>query len=247
MRNTLWWVGGLSVLLLGALGGSGEAAEQAVAESIVVEDFEGYAPGVPPYHWKRPHRKSRSMLDLPRVLDRDDSYFEIVEQGGSKRARAYTRDKSVQIVRLNGDGYQWDLRTHPRLTWQWRAERLPAGAHEDKDKYNDVGGAVYVTFDSKDWLGRPRSIKYTYSSTLPVGTTVRYGALRVIVVASAADGIGDWIRIERDVVADYRRLYRRDPPNLPVFIALWGDSDTTGGVSDVYFDDIELLATADGR
>ncbi len=247
MRNKLWLVGGLSVLLLGALGEPGEAAAQAAAESIVVEDFEGYAPGVPPYHWKILHRKSRSVEDLPRVLDRDDDYFEIVEQGGSKRARAYTSDESVQIVRLNGDGYQWDLRTHPRLTWQWRAERLPEGAHEDKNKYNDTGGAVYVTFDSKDWLGRPRIIKYTYSSTLPVGTTVKYGALRVIVVASAADGIGDWIRIERDVVADYRRVFRKDPPNLPVFIALWGDSDTTGGVSDVFFDDIELLATADGR
>ncbi len=248
MRNKLWLVGGLSVLLLGALGEPGEAAAQAAAESIVVEDFEGYAPGVPPYHWKILHRKSRSVEDLPRVLDRDDDYFEIVEQGGSKRARAYTSDESVQIVRLNGDGYQWDLRTHPRLTWQWRAERLPEGAHEDKNKYNDTGGAVYVTFDSKDWLGRPRIIKYTYSSTLPVGTTVKYGALRVIVVASAADGIGDWIRIERDVVADYRRVFRKDPPHLPVLITLWGDSDTTGGVSDVYFDDIELLpATADGR
>ncbi len=72
MRNTLWWVGGLSVLLLGALGGPGEAAEQATVESIVVEDFEGYAAGVPPYHWKRPHKKSRSVLDLPCVLDRDD-------------------------------------------------------------------------------------------------------------------------------------------------------------------------------
>ena len=246
MRNERWLGVGWSVLLLGAVAWPGEAGAQVAEASILVEDFEGYAAGVPPYHWKRPHKKSRSVRDLPRVLDRDDDYFEIVELGGSKRARAYTSDESVQVVRLNGDGYQWDLRTHPRLTWQWRAERLPAGAREDKNKYNDVGGAVYVTFDSKDWLGRPRSIKYTYSSTLPVGTTVRYGALRVIVVASAADGIGDWIRIERDVVADYRRLYRRDPP-IPVFIALWGDSDTTGGVSDVFFDDIELLATADGR
>ncbi len=167
MRNERWLVVGLSVLLLGAVAWPGEAGAQAADESILVEDFEGYAAGVPPYHGKRPYKKSRSVLDLPRVLDRDD--------------------------------------------------------------------------DSKDWPGRPRSIKYTYSSTLPVGTTASYGALRVIVVASAADGLGDWIRIERDVVADYRRVFRRDPPNLPVFITLWGDSDNTGGVSDVYFDDIALL------
>ncbi len=167
MRNERWLVVGLSVLLLGAVAWPGEAGAQAADVSILVEDFEGYAAGEPPYHWKRPHKKSRSVLDLPRVLDRDD--------------------------------------------------------------------------DSKDWLGRPRSIKYTYSSTLPVGTTASYGALRVIVVASAADGLGDWIRIERDVVADYRRVFRKDPPTVPVLITLWGDSDNTGGVSDVYFDDIALL------
>ena len=239
MRNKLCLVGVLSVLLLGAVGRPGEAAAQAAAAPIVVEDFEGYAPGVPPYHWKRPHRKSRSLRDLPRVLERDDDYFEIVEQGGSMRARAYTKDESVQVVRLNGDGYQWDLNTHPRLVWRWRAERLPEGAREDKSRYNDAGAAVYVTFDSKNWLGQPRSIKYTYSSTLPVGTTAKYGPLRVVVVASGADGLGEWIRIERDVAADFERLFKKDAAR-PGFIMLWGDSDNTDGVSDVAFDDIEL-------
>lgn len=246
MRNLFWLMVGLSVLLLGAVGVPGEALAQAAEASIVVEDFEDYASGVPPYHWKRPHRKSRSLLDLPRVLERDDDYFEVVEEGGSKRARAYTNNESVQVVRLNGDGYQWDLSTHPRLAWQWRAKRLPEGAREDKSKYNDAGAAVYVTFDSRDWLRRPRSIKYTYSSTLPVGTTARYGALRVIVVASGADGIGDWVRIERDVAADFERLFKKKPAK-PGLIMLWGDSDNTSSVSEVYFDDIELLATADGR
>ncbi|MFB3133320.1 MAG: hypothetical protein ACE10K_12435 [Rhodothermales bacterium] len=72
MRNERWLVVGLSVLLLGAVAWPGEAGAQAADASILVEDFEGYAAGVPPYHWKRPHKKSRSVLDLPRVLDRDD-------------------------------------------------------------------------------------------------------------------------------------------------------------------------------
>ena len=63
MRNKRWLMGVLSVLLLGAVGATGEAAAQVADASIVVEDFEEYAAGVPPYHWKRPHRKSRSLLD----------------------------------------------------------------------------------------------------------------------------------------------------------------------------------------
>lgn len=148
----------------------------------------------------------------------------------------------MQVVRLNGDGYDWNLDTHPRLAWQWKAKRLPEGAKEDKERTNDTGAAVYITFDSKDWLGRPRSIKYTYSSTLPVGTTAKYGPLRVLVVSSAADGLGEWLRVERDVEADYKRLFGKDEAPRPGFIMLWSDSDNTHGLADVYFDDIEMRA-----
>ena len=235
-----------TVLILGALVAvaavlGGEAHGQAAESRILVENFEGYEAGMQPYHWKRPHKKSRSLLDLSPELERDDDYFEVVAEDGGKRARAYTRDESVQIVRLNGDGYQWDLDTHPVLAWQWKAKRLPEGAREDKDRYNDTGAAVYVTFDSKDWLGRPRSIKYTYSSTLPIGTTARYGPLRVVVVATGADGMGRWIRNQRNVAEDFKRLFGKERPPKPGYIMLWSDSDNTHAVADVYFDDIELL------
>src|SRR5690625_7612951 len=91
---------------------------------------------------------------------------------------------------------------------------------------NDTGAAVYVTFDT-DWLGRPRSIKYTYSSTLPVGTVVRFGPLRVIVTDTGADGIGDWRQVDRDVVRDYQQVFGGDPPDRPLSITLWRDSDGT--------------------
>jgi hypothetical protein len=235
----------LGVIVASALLGTAEAPAQGSRRPILIDNFEGYTAGQQPYHWKRPHKRSRSLLDLEPALERDDDYFEIVNDGGSKRARAYTKNESVQLVRLNGDGYQWDLRTHPRLAWAWRAIQLPRGAREDEDRYNDTGAALYVTFGT-DWLGRPRSIKYTYSSMLPVGTTAKFGPLWVVVVASGADGLGDWVRLERDVVADYKRLFDKDPPDEPVSITLWGDSDNTEGISDVYFDDIELLPARGG-
>ena len=160
----------LSLFLAWAVGGNG-AHGQAAEARILVENFEAYEAGMQPYHWKRPHKKSRSLLDLPRQLDRDDDYFEIVAEGGRKSARAYTRDESVQVVRLNGDGYQWDLSTHPTLQWDWRANALPEGGDETRNNLNDTGGAVYVVFAMNRLLG-PKQIKYTYSSTLPVGTVM---------------------------------------------------------------------------
>ncbi len=212
---------------------------QSAIRPIVVEDFQGYRGGDSPYTWKRAHRSSRSFVQVPRELDRDRDYFEIVDEGGNMVARVYTQDESTQIVKLNGEGYQWDVRHHPRLTWDWRATQLPTGAREDMGKLNDTGAAVYVTFGT-DWLGRPRSIKYTYSSSLPVGTTHKYGPLRVIVASSAADGLGDWVHVVRDVRADYSEVFGGNPPDEPLSITLWSDSDDTKSVSEAYFDNLEL-------
>jgi hypothetical protein len=213
--------------------------EDAAAQRIVVDDFESYAVGTTPHKWKQPHKKSRSLLDISPTVERDDDYFEVVSEGGSKRARFYTRNESTQLAKQNGDGYTWNLRTHPRMSWDWMAKQIPEGAREDKDDLNDSGAAIYVTFDT-DWLGRPRSIKYTYSSTLPEGETAKHGPLRVIVVSSATKGLGQWKHIERDVVADYRRVFGGDPPNEPISITLWSDTDNTQKISEVYFDNITL-------
>ncbi|HMB89716.1 MAG TPA: DUF3047 domain-containing protein [Rhodothermales bacterium] len=219
---------------------SDRLVKEAMAQRIVVEDFEGYPAGVTPYEWKQPHKKSRSMRSFPREVDRDNDYFEVISEGGNKRVRFYTSNESTQIVKLNGEGYTWNLRTHPRLAWDWKATRLPEGAREDEKDLNDSGAAFYVTFNT-DWLGRPRSIKYTYSSTLPEGTVAEYGPLHVVVVSSARNGTGDWVHVERDVVADYYRFFRGDPPDEPISVTLWSDSDNTKKISEVYFDNITLL------
>ncbi len=208
---------------------------------VLVEGFENYAVGEAPYHWKAPNRYSRELIPSARQPERDDDYFEVVEEDGRRVVRAYTSDETVQIARENGDGYTWDIHTHPVLAWEWRAERLPKEAREDNRKLNDTGAAVYVLFDCGDWLGRACTLKYSYSSTLPVGTTVRYGRLHVVVVASAKDGIGTWQRIARNVVDDYERLFGAKPPAQPRLVILWSDSDTTHGVSEVYFDTVEVL------
>ncbi len=216
-----------------------DVCAQSAAMPIVIEDFQQYTGGDSPYTWKRAHKSSRSFVQVPRELERDRDYFEIVDEGGNKVARVYTRDESTQIVKLNGEGYHWDVRVHQILAWSWRATQLPTGAREDVGKLNDAGAAVYVTFGT-DWLGRPRSIKYTYSSTLPVGTTKKYGPLRVIVASSAVDGIGEWVNVVRDIRADYRQVFGGDPPDEPLSITLWSDSDDTKSISEAYFDNVEL-------
>ena len=148
----------------------------------VVDDFESYEDGAPPSRWKF-ITSGKEVWPLTRVLD-DREKFYVVEEEGNQFARAYTRGEALRVSLRNGEEFDWNLQRRPRLQWRWRAHQLPEGASE-KGK-NDTGGALYVTFGT-DWLGRPKSIKYSYSSSLPVGTVVDYGNLYVIVVDSASE------------------------------------------------------------
>ncbi|HET6568437.1 MAG TPA: DUF3047 domain-containing protein [Rhodothermales bacterium] len=200
----------------------------------MVDDFEDDRSGAVPSKWLfLDFREQRFMPLEGRMNDRE--HFFVMKEGGNHFLRAYTHGEAHRIT-VPASSFKWDLRTRPYIQWKWRAGHLPAKAREDK--LNDSGGALYVSFDKRDWLGRPYSIKYVYSSTLPVGTVVSTGNVKVIVASSGLDGIGTWELVTRDVTADYRKVFDGEPPDRPFSITLWSDSDNTGDIAQVDFDDI---------
>jgi hypothetical protein len=229
-------------LLCGGLGvwappvGAQDSVAPARAGSIVVDDFENEPSGEAPGGWVFV-KSNREILSYEEAREPGEEMV-VRRENGNRFVRLHTENEAFRFSKRNGVDFEWDLDTHPRLSWRWRALELPEGASE-RGK-NDTGGALYVTFGT-DWLGRPKSIKYTYSSSLPVGTVVDFGNLYVIVVDSAREPrMGEWQRVERNVVQDYRQVFGGSPPDRPVSITLWSDSDTTGDVATVDLDDIAL-------
>ena len=209
---------------------------------IVIDDFESYEDGGLPTRWKYLQGRELEPLE-PRHMAPDEKFY-VTTDGENKVLRGYTEGWTTHVTMANAsDGFDWDLRSHPRLSWDWRVLRLPDGAREDDEKLNDSAAAVYVVFKFEGFLiKKPKVIKYSYSSTLPVGTVVTYGKLKIIVASSGLDGIGTWRTIERDVVADYRRVFDGDPPDRPLSIRLWVDSNSTKTVAEADFDNIRLLS-----
>jgi hypothetical protein len=204
---------------------------------VVVDDFESNTPGEFPDDWVYVS-SDEEILSYDEVRDAGEKMV-VREEAGNHFLRVETKDAALRYTKRNGVEFDWNLKTHPRLTWRWRAFTLPEGASE-RGK-NDAGGAVYVTFGT-DWLGRPKSIKYTYSSSLPVGTVVDFGNLYVIVIGSAREpNTGQWKTVTRNVVQDYRQVFGGKPPKRPVSVTIWSDSDTTHDRARVDFDDIALL------
>lgn len=218
-------------------------ASEYVSEDLLIDDFEEYKEGELPLRWR--YLEEHGLVQVePRHMRPDEEFF-VVEDSGNKFLRAFTNGEAVHLSMANDEDFDWNLKTHPYLSWDWRANKLPEGAREDKPKRNDAGLGFYVTFYFKKGLllRRPVSIKYTYSSSLPVGTILKQGTLRVIVVSNGQDGYGEWVHIERNVWEDYRAAFGGSPPERPLSIRLWSDSDDTGKVGEGDFDNIMLAAS----
>lgn len=212
-------------------------------EALVIDDFEAYAVDTTAESWKYVS-PSEEHIPPSRALE-EGEVFHVKEQDGNKFLRTKTENDAIRFSRTKKRGLNWNVRKKPHLSWRWRAHHLPEGASE-KDE-NDVGGAIYVTFDT-DWLGRPKSIKYTYSSSLPAGTVVDFGTLYVIVVDSKPDsGTENWQSVQRNLLEDYDKIFGGKPPAQPLSITIWNDSDTTEDWAEVDFDDIEVSASPSGK
>jgi len=211
------------------------------ASPVVVDDFDSYGEGALPVKWKA--QLNGKLVPLTEEFVDDNEWFYAKREGGKRFVRAYAKGEAVHINMENGAAFDWDLRENPVISWEWRAISLPEGAREDKDKRNDSGAGLYVMFSMEGFIiKRPKSIKYVYSSSLPEGTIVSYGSLKVIVVSSQLDGMGNWITVKRDVVADYKNVFGGKPPNKPLFLRLWSDSDDTRSEAIADFDNVVLLS-----
>ena len=207
------------------------------AQDILVEDFESDAVGAIPARWYG--LSGRDLVPIAPSMREEGEYYAVMADADGQYLKLRTRNESLRLVIPNASTFDWDLTRTPELSWRWRPVTLPDGG--DEVRRDDTAGAMYVTFYF-DWLRRPRSIKYTHSTTLPVGTVVDRGVLQVIVVSSGASPHGDWVGIERNVLEDYRRVFGKEPPSHPVSIAVWSDSDTTQSESEIDIDDIRLSA-----
>ena len=139
----------------------------------------------------------------------------------------------------------WDLDAYPILQWSWRAVRLPKGADERNSGTNDSTASVYAVWE----VGLPfmvRGIRYAWSTTLSVGTTIsrRLGYDKVVVLESGPST--EWRTARVNVKQHYAKLFERDDKAPPSGIAILTDADSTGSESEAYYADFRLCRIVSG-
>jgi hypothetical protein len=217
MRETMRGV--IIVMILTIVGGI-------FAQTLFKLTFENEEVGKFPSGWSSKDKKNMRKV------------YSVREENGERFLRAESGGLSVTI----GYEKEWNLVDYPLLSWRWRPMTFPVGTDERQKSGNDNVLGVYVVFGG--WPV-PKAIKYIWSETLPVGTELPSpfsGRTRMVVIRSGKEGRGEWFKEERNVLEDYRRLFK-DPNATPKAkgLALLTDSDNTETEAVGDYDDIEIM------
>ncbi len=199
---------------------------------VVLEDFEDGIPGQfpPDWTWKSKDDDKRK----PYVVEREN---------GNKFLRATDRGESVIIGKI----IKWNLKKYPYVSFKWRAHRLPVGGDERYGKTVDSAAGIYFIYRKK--LGLiPESVKYVWSTTLPVGSAMRrngVGKPWMVVAESGAEHLGKWRTYTFNAYEAYRKTFGGDPPDDTVGIGILSDANSTHSEAFADYDDIVALRTAE--
>jgi hypothetical protein len=195
-------------------------------------------------------------LQVPRVPPAE---LALVREEGSTVLRVRTQGSaSAAAFALRADA-----RASPILSWRWRIERVVESADLRSRDGDDFAARVYVFFDLPEQdvplLARARihlarllygaelptaALCYVWDNREAVGTS-QWSAytdrVRVIVLESGNARAGRWVEASRDVAADFRAAFDREPPAI-TGIAAGADTDQTGEKGTAWFGDFRLGA-----
>ena len=163
--------------------------------------------------------------------------YTVVPDGTNHCLRASaTNSNSALMTKLNLKPPAYLL-----LRWRWKIDHTPPGASDRVVHDYDHAARVIIAFDT--FIGPPRSINYFWANTEPTGTAMPHPLMsraQMLVLESGNGRAGQWISEERDVTADWHRLFPGKKMPKIVGIGVLTDTDSTHTQVTAHYADIEL-------
>jgi hypothetical protein len=199
-------------------------------DELILDDFESSPLGRFPIGWGQRE-------------DSDEPPYRIREEGGNRYLEATDEGESVII----GLETPWDLDEYPYISFRLRVNRIPEGADERDDEKVDSAAGVYVTIKKVAFGRIPESVKYVWSSTLPVGAATRregIGRPWQVVVGSGQEGLGEWRTYVFDLRDAYRKTFGGGPGSKAEGIGVLSDANSMKTQAYADYDDFKALKRA---
>lgn len=178
-------------------------------------------------------------------------------------------ENGVQVIQANTSGGASGLITRldaqpessPILSWRWKVSNVFEKGNARTKPGDDYPARIYIAFEFEPekagFFERAKrktvallfgaelpgnALNYIWANTLPEGEFIPNpytDKTMMIAVNSGSGKAGEWVSIERDIVADYRQAFGESPPPIRG-IAIMSDSDNTGEEATAWYGDITL-------
>ena len=127
------------------------------------------------------------------------------------------------------------------LRWSWKTAGIVEKGDEKSKTGDDYAARVYVVFPGR-FFWQTRAINYIWANRLPIGQSIPNAfssKAMMVAVESGPSKTGKWLSEERDILADYRRLFGEEPREIGA-IAIMTDTDNTGSEATAWYADISI-------
>ena len=227
-------------------------AEDSAVAAANLHPFSSVSGAVPPPPWR--------VVGLPKAT-KPLTRFEMVPIDGHPVLRVQTDHSYANLVH---DLPDFALAPGMKLRWRWRLDQPLHGTDLRQRAGDDVPLKVCALFDmplaqlgfvERNLLRAARSMNgenlpaatlcYVWDARLPAGTVLDNAfthRMRMIVVDSGEQHLGQWVAHTQDLAADFQRAFGKEAAILPPLqgLLVGADSDNTGGQSLGYVGDVTL-------
>lgn len=201
-------------------------------DAVILEDFEDDPVGSLPQGWDWKDKDDDKRKPYRVRSDDGNHYLEATDEGESV---------------ILGNEISWNIDEYPYISFRVRVNRIPEGGNERDDDRVDSAAGIYLTLNKKLFGQIPESVKYVWSSTLPVGTAVQregIGRPWQIVFGSGREGLGEWRTYVFDLEQAYRDTFGGEPPTETVGLGVLSDANSLNSQAYADYDDFRALRTA---
>jgi len=217
------------------------------AESMIrIGNFSILTPGGPlPTAWQP--------LTFKKI--KQHTQYRLVDDSGQSVVQADSRNSASGLIRK----VSIDAKEYHKISWRWKVSSVYAKGDVARKSGDDYPARVYITFaydpsrvgffeKAKYEAARLiygetpplAAISYIWANRAPAGLMVANAytdQVKMIVLRSGADMAGRWIEEKRDIYADYKKAFGREPTRISG-VAIMTDSDNTGESASAWYGDI---------
>ncbi|MDT8340328.1 MAG: DUF3047 domain-containing protein [Longimicrobiales bacterium] len=208
-------------------------AEFGGLDYVVLEDFEDDEVDSLPRGWT--WRDGDNNKNKP---------YRVKDENGNRYLEATDEGESVIL----GREISWNLNEFPYISFRVRVNRIPVGGNERDDDKVDSAAGLYFTLNKRLLGTIPQSIKYVWSSTLPVGVAVQrdgIGRPWQVVFGTGEEGLGEWRTYTFDLRQAFRDTFGGNPPKATVGLGILSDANSVSeGQAYADYDDIRAYRSA---